>query len=166
MIRLGSLAGYSFEGPVPLSDWEPADSPGVFAVMYRQDPQVAQYAVIHAGPSDDLRAEGFPFGHPSAGCWEARAGSKEALLVAWFFVPGGTPRIRNGIAQELNAVYQPVCSWGVYAQLRDVEWTAEYRREWPWDDPPDPGGSGGVREPRHPRPSPNAGAAALAEPEG
>lgn len=154
MIRLGSLAGYSFEGPVALGGWEPPAAAGVFAVLYRLDPEAAGYAVVYAGHCDDLSAGGFPYGHPSATCWQERAGSKEALLVAWFVVPGATRSIRSGIANELNTVYAPPCADEPF----DPGWGAG------WEEPPGGGGSGGVREPCHPRPSPIAGAAA-AEPD-
>jgi hypothetical protein len=38
MIRLGSLAGYSFEGPLLLGGWNPPKKPGVYAIMYKADP--------------------------------------------------------------------------------------------------------------------------------
>jgi len=38
VIRLGSLAGYSFEGPWLLGGWTPPDQPGIFAVMYKPAP--------------------------------------------------------------------------------------------------------------------------------
>ena len=37
MIRLGSLAGYSFEGPRILGGWTPPPRPAVFAIMYKPD---------------------------------------------------------------------------------------------------------------------------------
>jgi len=162
VIRLGSLAGFSFEGPFPLDGWEPPDSPGVFAVMYDADPAAAEYAVVYIGHSDNLRGAGLPFDHPQAACWMERAGSKEALLVAWFMVPGAARAIRRGIASELFAVYEPPCVDDDQPGGGDWE---PFQWERPRDDPPPgPSGSGGVREPRRPRPSPISGAVA-AEPD-
>lgn len=39
MIRLGSLAGYPFEGPRTLAGWIPPHSAAVYAIMTRLDPE-------------------------------------------------------------------------------------------------------------------------------
>ena len=91
MIRLGSLAGYSFEGPWLLGGWTPPDHPGLFAVMYKPEPDTKPetYAVIYVGHSDNLAEEGFPWKHPAAHCWAERAGSKWQVYVSTFDPPGG-----------------------------------------------------------------------------
>ena len=68
MIRLGSLAGYPFEGPRVLGGWTPPTTAGVYAIMYRPNPELKPqvFAVIYVGHSDDLSDEGFPFRHPAA----------------------------------------------------------------------------------------------------
>ena len=68
MIRLGSLAGYPFEGPRLLGGWTPPASPAVYAIMYKPDPETKPetYAVIYVGHADDLSAERLPV-QPSAG---------------------------------------------------------------------------------------------------
>jgi hypothetical protein len=38
MIRLGSLAGYPFEGPRLLGGWTPPSAAAVYAIMYKPDP--------------------------------------------------------------------------------------------------------------------------------
>ena len=72
MIRLGSLAGYPFEGPRLLGGWTPPSRPAVFAILYKPEPDTKpdKYAVIYVGHSDDLSAERFPFRTraPTAGC--------------------------------------------------------------------------------------------------
>ena len=76
MIRLGSLAGYPFEGPRLLGGWTPPPVPAVYAILCKPDPEAKpeQYAVIYVGHADDLSAERFPFRHPRAPCWVRRAG--------------------------------------------------------------------------------------------
>ena len=76
MIRLGTLAGYPFDGPRLLGGWTPPAEAAVYAVAYKHDPEREQFAVIYVGHSDDLAAERFPFRHPRAACWIRRAGSK------------------------------------------------------------------------------------------
>ena len=75
MIRLGSLAGYPFEGPRLLGGWTPPARPAVYAICYKPEPDTKpdRYAVIYVGHSDDLSAERFPFQHPRAHCWVRRA---------------------------------------------------------------------------------------------
>ena len=74
VIRLGSLAGYPFDGPRVLGGLTPPSAAAVYAVMYKPDPvtKPENYAVIYVGHADDLSAELFPFKHPKAPCWIQR----------------------------------------------------------------------------------------------
>lgn len=110
MIRLGSLAGYPFEGPRVLAGWTPPAVPGVYVVMYQPDPARDRFAVIYVGHAADLSAEGFPFRHPAAPCWIRRAGSKYAVHVASYEIPGGLEGHRVQVADELVSVYRPQCN--------------------------------------------------------
>src|SRR6516164_9558559 len=51
MIRLGSLAGYPFEGPRLLAGWTPPASAAVYAIAYKPEPEAKpdKYAVIYVG---------------------------------------------------------------------------------------------------------------------
>jgi hypothetical protein len=123
LIRLGSLGGYAFEGPRVLAGWDPPVGPGVFAIFYAPDAQRPdRRAVIYVGHADNLAAAGFPFRHPAAPCWIGRAGSKYALTVAYFEVPGGTARHREMIVAELAAHYHPGCN----EQQFDTTWRPEW----------------------------------------
>ncbi|NDH14539.1 MAG: hypothetical protein EBY47_05610, partial [Actinobacteria bacterium] len=74
MIRLGSLAGYSFEGPRALAGWTPPAKPAVYAVLAKSNPDRPQeFSVIFVGHSDDLTTEGFPFRHARSNAWIKRA---------------------------------------------------------------------------------------------
>ena len=81
VIRLGSLAGYPFEGPRALAGWTPPARPAVYAVVFKPEPAAnpERYAVIFVGQSDDLSTERFPFQHPRASCWVRRAGQVGGL---------------------------------------------------------------------------------------
>jgi len=83
LIRLGSLAGYPFDGPRLLGGWTPPPAAAVYAVMYKPEPAAKpeNYAVMYVGHADDLSAERFPFRHPRAACWIKRAGSKWKVYV-------------------------------------------------------------------------------------
>ena len=118
MIRLGSLAGYPFEGPRLLGGWTPPAAAAVYAIVYKPDPDTKpeRYAVIYVGHSDDLSTERFPFQHPRASCWISRAGSKWKVYICTYVVPGGTRPHREQIARELLATYHPSCNAGAVRQ--------------------------------------------------
>jgi hypothetical protein len=128
MIRLGSLAGYPFEGPRLLAGWTPPASAAVYAILYKPEPDAKpdRYAVIYVGHSEDLSAERFPFQHPRAHCWVRRAGSKWKVYICTYEVPGGGPGHREQITRELAAIYQPRCNTERYDQSWKDEWIGEY----------------------------------------
>jgi hypothetical protein len=128
VIRLGSLAGYSFEGPRLLAGWTAPPVAAVYAIAYKPDPdrKPEQYAVIYVGHGDDLSAERFPFRHPRAPCWIRRAGSKWKVYVCFFEVPGGSRAHREQITRELTAVYRPSCNDQQFEQAWKDEWIGAY----------------------------------------
>jgi hypothetical protein len=129
MIRLGSLAGYSFEGPRLLGGWTPPPAPAVYAILCKPEPETRPdtYGVIYVGHADDLSAERFPFQHPRAACWIRRAGSKWKVWIASYEVPGGNRPHREQIARELTAIYRPGCNAQQYDHAWKPEWIGEYQ---------------------------------------
>jgi hypothetical protein len=128
LIRLGSLAGYPFEGPRALAGWTPPALAAVYAIVFRPDADAKpdQYAVTYVDHSDDLSAEHFPFRHPRAACWIRRAGSKWKLYICTYEVPGGLRSHREQIARELTAVYRPSCNRDQYDPAWKDEWIGAY----------------------------------------
>lgn len=132
MIRLGTLAGYSFEGPRLLGSWNPPSKPGVYVVVYKPNPETKpeQYAVIYVGHSENFAEEGFPFRHPRAQCWISRAGSRWRVYICTFEVTyeftGGGQGHRELITQELMATYHPACNTQTYDKAWKEEWIGEY----------------------------------------
>jgi hypothetical protein len=131
MIRLGSLAGYPFEGPRLLGGWTPPPAPAVYAILCKPEPENGpeRYAVIYVGHADDLSAERFPFRHPRAACWIRRAGSKWKVYIATYEVPGGGRPHREQIARELTAIYRPGCNARQYDHAWKPEWIGHMRAE-------------------------------------
>jgi hypothetical protein len=129
MIRLGSLAGYPFEGPRLLGGWTPPPVPSVYAILCKPEPETRPdtYAVIYVGHADDLSAERFPFQHPRAACWIRRAGSKWKVWIATYEVPGGNRPHREQITRELTAIYRPGCNDQQYDHAWKPEWIGEYQ---------------------------------------
>jgi hypothetical protein len=128
MIRLGSLAGYPFEGPRLLAGWTPPAVAAVYAILYKPDPEgkPERYAVSYVGHADDLSAERLPFQHLRAPCWIRRAGSKWKVYVATYEVPGGTRAHREQIARELITIYRPSCNDEQYEHAWKQEWIGDY----------------------------------------
>ena len=124
MIRLGSLAGYPFEGPRLLAGWTPPPVAAVYAILYKPDPDAKpeKYAVCYVSHADNLETERFPFQHPRSACWIRRAGSKWKVYVCTYQVPGGTIGHREQIVRELTASYQPSCNDRQYAPAWKDEW--------------------------------------------
>lgn len=128
MIRLGSLAGYPFEGPRVLAGWTAPEKAAVYAILCRNDPEGKpnDYSVIYVGHSDDLSQERFPLRHRHASAWIKRAGSKWNLHICTYEVPGGMRSHRNQITQELIAVYKPSCNPEQYDRQWRAEWIGSY----------------------------------------
>ena len=126
MIRLGSLAGYPFEGPRVLAGWTPPERAAVYAIVFKPEPDADRYAVIYVGQADDLSTERLPFNHPRASCWIRRAGSRWKLYICTYEVPGGLPSHREQIARELMAIYRPGCNEERYDPSWKDEWIGEY----------------------------------------
>ncbi len=128
MIRLGSLAGYPFEGPRLLAGWTPPATAAVYAIVYRPGPQTKsqEYAVIYVDHSDNLSLERFPFKHPRAACWTLRAGDRWKVHICTYEIPGGLTSHREQITRELVAVYKPGCNLEQFDQTWNDEWIGSY----------------------------------------
>ena len=128
MIRLGSLAGYPFDGPRLLGGWTPPPVAAVYADHVQAGPGRSRRTTrssTSATPTTCPR-ERFPFKHPRAACWIQRAGSKWKVYVCSYEVPGGTRAHREQIARELTAVYRPSCNEQQYDHAWKDEWIGEY----------------------------------------
>jgi hypothetical protein len=128
VIRLGSAAGYPFEGPRVLAGWTAPERSAVYVIMYKPDPSTKpeQYAVIYVGHGDDLSTERFPFRHPRAACWTKRAGDKWKIYIATYEAPGGSRAHREQITRELIATYRPGCNDQQYDLAWKDEWIGDY----------------------------------------
>ncbi|HEY6628227.1 MAG TPA: hypothetical protein VI193_04545 [Acidimicrobiia bacterium] len=130
MIRLGSLAGYPFEGPRVLAGWTAPKVAAVFAIAYKPDPiaKPEEYGVLYVGHGDDLSSEGLPFSHAMSPCWLARVNGKRfELYIATYEAPGAQAPHREQIARELIAIYRPGCNPEQYDQAWEDHWIGEYQ---------------------------------------
>lgn len=113
------FGGHLFDGPRLLGGWHPPAVAAVYVIMYRLDGS-SRHAVIYAGHAEDLSRTGFPFRHPRAPCWIARAGGKWQLSVAWLALPGAGHR--EQLTGDLIARYEPHCN--------DRKYDSTWRPEW------------------------------------
>ena len=129
MIRLGSLAGYAFEGPRVLAGFTPPERAAVYAILYKPEPEQKpeRYGVLYVGHSDDLSRERFPFNHPAASCWLKRVdGDRFKLHICFLDAPGALGSHREQIMRELIAVYEPGCNPEQYDQAWQEHWIGGY----------------------------------------
>ena len=129
MIRLGSLAGYPFEGPRLLAGWTPPQRAAVFAVMYKPEAgaKPEEYAVLYVGHSEDLSTERLPFDHSAAPCWLSRVDNKRFdLYIGTYEALGANARHREQITRELIAIYHPGCNGDQFDQSWEEHWIGEY----------------------------------------
>ena len=130
MIRLGSLAGYPFEGPRVLAGWTPPPRPAVYAILYKPEPEAKPepYAVIYVGHADDLSAERFPF-QPPAGAVLGPAGRQplEGSTSAPTRCPAGCRSHREQIARELT---RDLPARAATTQQYDPAWKDEWIGEY------------------------------------
>jgi len=118
MIRLGSLAGYPFEGPRLLAGWTAPARAAVYAVMYQPDrvAEPQEYGVVYVAHSDDLSA------------WLGRVDNDRfRLYICTYEAPGAKRPHREQIVRELVAVYRPGCNADQYDQAWKDEWIGEYQ---------------------------------------
>jgi len=129
VIRLGSLAGYSFEGPRLLAGWTPPGTPAVYAILYRPEPETRpeRYGVLYVGESGDMSKEGLPFRHRAAKCWLTRVeGDRFRLHICTLDAPGATESHREQIRRELVATYEPGCNSDQYDPAWREQWIGDY----------------------------------------
>lgn len=130
MIRLGSLAGYAFDGPRLLAGFVPPERPGVYAILYKPDPEIRpeRYGVVYVGHSEDLSRDRLPFDHPMARCWLKRVGGDRFKLhICTLEAPGALASHREQITRELVAVYEPGCNPDHYDQAWRDQWIGDYQ---------------------------------------
>lgn len=130
MIRLGSLAGYAFDGPRLLAGFVAPGRPGVYAILYKPDPETRpeRYGVVYVGHSEDMSADRLPFDHPMARCWLKRVGGdRYKLHICTLEAPGALVTHREQITRELVAVYEPGCNPDHYDHAWRDQWIGDYQ---------------------------------------
>ncbi|MCK4375784.1 MAG: hypothetical protein KAX19_10660 [Candidatus Brocadiae bacterium] len=105
------LAGYDFDGPTRLTDWEPPYRAGVYCICWRKKPDTepSTYYPIYFGESSNLSERGF-VSHHKRSCWIREAGSESKLYVCVHLMPNSTAEGRGRVEQECIAKHDGACN--------------------------------------------------------
>jgi hypothetical protein len=108
-IKCGNI---EFEGPYPITNWEPPRRAAVYAIMMKPDPRnkPTTYRVLYFGESSNLSERGFYRSHHKYACWSREAGSESNLYIGIYRMPGSTPEQRRELESKLVEQYRPVCN--------------------------------------------------------
>jgi hypothetical protein len=106
------LCSYAFDGPVPLSDWEPPYGAGIYAICATRAVQTIlgpNYKLVYIGQSGNMSERGFTSHHRRKD-WVSEAGGEDKLLIATYLMPNSTEDERLTVEQELIKAYKPPCN--------------------------------------------------------
>ena len=130
MIRLGSLAGYPFEGPrAARRAGPPPAAAAVYAIFYKPEPggQAGPVRGHLRRPRRRPVRRALPVPAPARGVLGApRRARSGRSTSATYEVPGGSRAHREQIARELTAIYRPSCNTQQYDPSWKDEWIGEY----------------------------------------
>jgi len=97
-----------FDGPYPITQWDPPRQAAVYTIMYKTDPvnKPDDYGLIYAGESGDLSDRGFYKSHHKYNCWLQYARFEGNIYIGIFQMPGSTPQERKLVEAALINQYQ------------------------------------------------------------
>lgn len=111
-IILGTNLKIKFEGPYPITSWNPPLRAAIYAIMVKSDPvnRPNMYKVLYIGESGNLSERGFYKTHHASQCWLQQAGSLSSLFIAIYLMPSSTEEERQNIEAQLIEEYSPPCN--------------------------------------------------------
>jgi len=108
------LAGYVFDGPKSLKEYQKTDISGIYGIFYLRmpDKKAADYGVLYIGLTEELDAEqNFPASHQRYSCWVERGGNNaDNLFIGFCPTPGVLPHQRESIKRYLVYKYNTLCN--------------------------------------------------------
>jgi len=100
-----------FEGPYPITDWEPPYRAAVYAIMMKPNPQAKAYKIVYFGESSNLSERGFYRSYHKYDSWIREAGSEGNLYIGIHRMPGSTAEERRKVESDLIlGPYKPACN--------------------------------------------------------
>ena len=102
-----------FEGPFPIRYWDPPNSPALYCIMTKPDPQKnpKSFRILYFGKTKDLRDKNFWRSHKKMDCWKNFAGSDDNLFIGIYSMPNSTAASRLEAIERLVDKYKPVCNY-------------------------------------------------------
>ena len=100
----------SFEGPYQISNWDPPNRAGVYAIMYKQDVSKNLFTLVYIGESGNLNDRGFYMSHHQYKCWISYAGSESNIYIGTYLMPYSTDEQRREIERSLIKRLDPFCN--------------------------------------------------------
>lgn len=102
----------SFDGPYPITKWDPPFRAAIYAIMIKPEPtsKPTTYRIIYFGESGNLSERGFYKSHHAYSCWIKQAGSESNLFIGVHQMPNSTQEVREKVEQKLISDYNPVCN--------------------------------------------------------
>ena len=104
--------GITFDGPDPITQWDPPYRAAVYAIMMRPDPEnkPTTYRILYFGESSNLSERGFYRFHHKYECWLNEAGSESNLFIGIYLMPNSIAEERKRVEQRLVSEYNPKCN--------------------------------------------------------
>lgn len=102
----------NFEGPYPITDWEPPYRAALYAIMMKPDSEnkPSTYRILYFGESGNLSERGFYRSHHKYDCWLQYAGSESNIYIGIHRMPNSTPEERGQVESKLVEQYNPKCN--------------------------------------------------------
>jgi len=102
----------SFDGPYPITDWEPLYRAAVYAIMMKPDSRnkPSTFRILYFGESGNLSDRGFYRSHHKYNCWIKNAGSDDNLYIGIHTMPNSSEEERQRVEAALIDQYNPVCN--------------------------------------------------------
>ena len=102
----------SFDGPYPITNWDPPYRAAVYAIMIKPDSKSKPdtYRILYFGETSNLSQRGFYRSHHKYDCWIKQAGSESNLYIGIHLMPTSTAAERQKVEAALVSQYNPVCN--------------------------------------------------------
>lgn len=107
-----TLGDVKFDGPYPITQWDPPYRAAVYSIMIKPDPtnKPDTYRIIYFGESGNLSERGFYKVHHKYQCWLQQAKSESNIYIGIYKMPESTQEQRTEVEQKLITQYKPVCN--------------------------------------------------------
>ncbi|MFC1537892.1 anti-sigma factor family protein [Candidatus Latescibacterota bacterium] len=109
------LSARSIEGPFPVAEWEQPDTPGIFAILHKPDPENKPdtYIIDYMGDFVGAEIDYASWIDMNSELFLSRAGSADNIYVAVYRMPGSSESYRMRVAGFFIHRHKPYFNNGV-----------------------------------------------------